>query len=287
MSWGLYAQVVTPVAALDVLDARIRAALVAEPRVRHALAYGSRTQVGPGGAPTSDEWSDLEYWAFLEPGETLDAFAFLRPLMRVALAVVNPYSTPNVVTPDLIRVELHMVPGDQLAQISTWPNGGTSPNRMLIKDADGALRVRLEELATRPIFAATLPGAQALYDGVLNDLVFGSAVLARGEELRAWDLLTPVRGGLLRLIRVLEGLPQPLAPTRRAERELPEGWRVALRGTVSGGAASAYGQALTLSRRLAASLRLEERAAIQEALANRLRALSGQDAPARDSGGGR
>ncbi|GBF05615.1 hypothetical protein DAERI_050124 [Deinococcus aerius] len=272
-----YAGAVTSVAALDALDARIRAALVAEPGVRHALAYGSRTQVGPDGAPASDGWSDLEYWAFLESGETLDAFAFLRPLMPVALAVVNPYGTPNVVTPDLVRVELHMVDGEQLAQISTWPNAGTSPDRMLIKDADGALRARLEELATRPIFAATLPGVQALYDGVLNDLVFGSAVLARGEELRAWDLLTPVRGGLLRLVRVLEGLPQPLAPTRRAERELPEGWREALRGTVSGQAASAYGRALTVSRRLAAVLRLEERAVIQEALAARLRALTGEE----------
>ncbi|WP_019587044.1 hypothetical protein [Deinococcus apachensis] len=276
----------TSVAALDALDARIRAALVVELGVRHALAYGSRTQVGPDGMPTSDGWSDLEYWAFLEPGATLDALAFLRPLMPIALAVVNPYGTPNVVTPDLIRVELHMVPEDQLAQVSTWPNVGTSPDRMLIKDADGRLRARLEEVAAHPPFAATLPGAQALYDGVLNDLVFGSAVLARGEELRAWELLTPVRGGLLRLIRVLEGLPQPPAPTRRAEREVPEGWRVALRGTVSGGAALAYGQALTLSRRLGMALRLEERAALQEALADRLRVLSGLDSPARDSGGG-
>lgn len=266
----------TQAAALDALDIRIRDALVAETRVRYALAYGSRTQARPDGTPASDEWSDLEYWAFLGVGETLDPFVFLRNLTPVALAVVNPYGTPNVVTPDLIRVELHVVPQDHLAQVSGWPNLGVPPERMLIKDVDGGLRLRLEELAARPPFAATLPGAQALYDGVLNDLVFGSAVLARGEELRAWELLTPVRGGLLRLIRLLEHLPQLPAATRWAERDLPEAWRAALGGTVVGGATSAYREALSTARHLAAALHLDGRPEVDGAVADRLSRLCEQ-----------
>ncbi|WP_245872954.1 hypothetical protein [Deinococcus planocerae] len=201
--------------ALDALDHRVREALRREPRVWHALAYGSRIQMDTQGLPLSDRWSDLEYWAFLAPGETLDPFAFLEALVPVALAVVNPFGTPNVVLPDLTRVELHAVPRGRLEEVAGWSNTGDDPERMLLKDRDGQLRGALARRAASPPFETTLPGPQAEYDGVLHGLVFGSAVLARGEELRAWDALFWVRGGLLRLARAAQGAPptaQPRAP---------------------------------------------------------------------------
>ncbi|BDP42167.1 hypothetical protein DAETH_21360 [Deinococcus aetherius] len=260
---------------LDALDARLREALVREPRVSHALAYGSRTQVDARGLPLGDRWSDLEYWAFLAGGASLDPFAFLGSLVPVALAVVNPFGTPNVVLPDLTRVELHVVPGACLEEVAGWPNAGGDPGAMILKDKGGRLREVLARRATSPPFETTLPGPQAEYDGVLHGLVFGSAVLARGEELRAWDGMSWVRAGLLRLARSADGAPQPLNPARRAEWDLSDCWYRALRETGSGvEAARAYLRALELSGALAGVLGLNPRREVRAALGARLASLT-------------
>ncbi|WP_231881560.1 hypothetical protein [Deinococcus puniceus] len=258
--------------ALDALDTRIRAALLADDRLLYALAYGSRTQIRPDGSPAADEWSDLEYYAFVRVGRPLVAFEFLRAITPVALEVVNPFGTPNIVTPDLLRVELHLEPESALDQIRGWPNGGGDPAQMLIKDQGGTLASILGEWASRPSFASTLPGSQTEFDNMLNWLVFASAVALRGESLRAWELLNWVRGGLLRLARTLHGAPQPQAPARNAERDLPPGVLAALNETVSGTAVQACFAALALARALAARLQLDPRAEVLDALQAELKA---------------
>lgn len=274
---GRYGGAVVPASspdALDSLDARIRSALVAEGRVTHALAYGSRTQPDAGGGPQADRWSDLEYWALVREGEALDPFALLGAVTPVALAVVNPFGTPNVVMPDLTRVELHVVPADRLAEVGTWPNAGGVPERMLVKDEDGRLRALLTRWAASPPFAQTLPPPQVEYDGVLGSLVFGSAVLARGEEVRAWEQMFWVRTGLLRLARTAHGAPQPPAASRWAERDLPGPWLQAL-GTTARGDAEAYLEAVRLATALAHALSLDPRAPVLSALRERLGLLHG------------
>lgn len=252
--------------AANTLDTRIRAALLADDRVAYALAYGSRTQTRADGSPASDAWSDLEYYAFVRSGQTLDASGFLRALTPVALEVVNPFGTPNIVTPDLLRVELHVEAESALDQVRGWPNGGGHPAQMWIKDQGGRLAALLEAWASGPPFASTLPGSQTEYDNTLNWLLFASAVALRGEELRAWELLNWVRGGLLRLARTLHGAPQPQAPARNAERDLPPEVVAALSRTTSGTAAEACHAALKLARHLATNLSLDLRSGVLAAL---------------------
>lgn len=252
--------------AADALDIRIRAALLADDRVVYALAYGSRTQTRVDGSPTSDAWSDLEYYAFVRSGQLLDASSFLRALTPVALEVVNPFGTPNIVTPDLLRVELHVEAESALGQVLGWPNGGGDPARMWIKDQGGRLAALLEAWASGPPFAATLPGSQTILDDTLNWLVLASAVALRGEELRAWEVLNWVRGGLLRLARTVHGAPQPQAPARNAELDLPPEVVAALYQTVGGTAAEACHAALKLARHLATDLNLDPRSGVLAAL---------------------
>jgi lincosamide nucleotidyltransferase len=275
MDEGLMLAPVNPPARLDalaVLDTRIRAALLADDRVLYALAYGSRTQTRADGSPAADEWSDLEYYAFVGAGQTVDAFAFLRSITPVALEVVNPFGTPNIVTPDLLRVELHIEPESALEQVRGWPHGGGNPARMLLKDQGGTLATVLADWASRPPFASTLPGSQTEFDNMLNWLVFASAVALRGEHLRAWELLNWVYGGLLRLTRTLHGAPQPQAPARNAERDLPPEVLAALNETTRGTARQACLAASALARALAAHLKLNPRSDVLDALQAELKA---------------
>ncbi|WP_293911930.1 hypothetical protein [Deinococcus sp.] len=256
---------------LDQLDARIRGALNAGPRVAYALAYGSRTQTlrGPNtdDRRLADEFSDLEYYAYTD--ETLDVRAFLEALTPLLLYVVNDFGTPNAVTPELCRIELHVAPPSSLDEVLSWPNAHADINAMSIKDTDGHLRRVLGEWAAGP---AWTPGAAQLsYDRLLNWLVFADAVSRRGERLRAAELLVWVRGGLLHLaalhLAALNlGTPLFRAPTRLAERYL-EPWAGRI-SQVQALPADLPG-ALTLARELAGHLQIGARAHLLTTLQNR------------------
>lgn len=196
------------------LDARLRAALRANARVSHALAYGSVPQ------GVSDAFSDLEYYAFVADPSTFDVRAFLDTVTPVHLCVVNEFGTPNVVTEDLRRVELHVEPVERLADVRSWRGVHGSVEAMLVKDADGQLRAALEALAANsPVDPASQ--AQLTLDRALNWLVFGANVVARGERVRALELLWWLRGALLRLARLHEHATGHFEnASRQAEREL-------------------------------------------------------------------
>lgn len=205
---------VTP-AQLD-LDRAIRAAIWADRRIGHALAYGSFTQ------GTADAYSDLEYYVFLSPADlpSFDVRAWLGAVAPVRHFVVNDFGTLNAVMDGLIRVELHAEPDTALPGVEDWPNRQMNPAAMLIKDEGGRLAAHLAALAAkdRPPPEAE---AQLICDRLLNWLVFGVNVLERGERVRALELLGWVRGGLLRLARLAEGNTEHwLTASRRAEWEL-------------------------------------------------------------------
>lgn len=198
------------------VDGAIRAAIAQDHRITHALAYGSFTQ------GSADAFSDLEYYVFLPPGEleTFDVRAWLEAAAPVRHFVVSDFGTPNAVMDNLLRVELHAEADTRLGMLETWPNLHIHPAAMLLKDTAGRLAGHLAALAAK---APPRPEeeAQLTYDRLLNWLVFGLNVLARGERVRALELLGWVRGGLLRLARLAEGQTRHwLTASRRAEGEL-------------------------------------------------------------------
>ena len=250
---------------LDELDTRIRAALNADPRVTYALAYGSRTQT-LNGVGLADEFSDLDYYAYTD--EALDARAFLEALTPLLLYVVNDFGTPNAVTPELHRIELHVERTAEMQQVLSWPLSHADRAAMTVKDPDGRLRQMLDQ--GRMLDQAGPPwtpgAAQEVYDRLLNWLVFADAVARRGERLRAAELLVWVRGALLRLAALSLGAPLFPAPTRLAEQFL-EPWA----GRISRVRAlpADLPLALALARDLAIDLRLDARAELLTTLHNR------------------
>ena len=256
---------------LDELDAQVRAAIQREPRFTHALAYGSRTQrPSPGGPARADVFSDLEYYAYMPPGVSVEPRSWLETVTPLFLYCVNPFGTPNAVTPELHRIELHLVDHSQLPAVLDWPNTDADPAAMLVKDSDGALQRLLEQFARNRRFDPGTP--QEVLDSLLNWLTFGSAVLRRGERLRALDLLTWVQADLIRLCRFAEHTEQPRAATRLAEEQLPPARLDRLNGCTAGVGEleRAYLAALTFSAELTEELHLERREALLAALRTRL-----------------
>ena len=254
---------------LDELDARLRSAMRRDGRFTHVLAYGSRTQ-RPGGDVVADAFSDLEYYAYTAPGEAVEPKSWLEAVTPLLLYSVNPFGTPNAVTPELHRIELHVIDNTHLPDLLGWPNPDADPAAMLVKDSGGELAALLRAYASSPSFDPGTP--QAVLDDLLNWLTFGSAVLRRGERLRALELLTWVRGGLIRLCRFAEGTAQPRAVTRLAETQLPAARLKRLSTCTAGvdGLEGAYRAALTLGTELARELALDERRELVKALAARL-----------------
>ena len=192
----------------------VRAAILADARISHALAYGSFTQ------GTADAWSDLEYYAFLPEVSGFDVRAWLEGIAPVRHFVVNEFGTPNAVLDGLLRVELHAEPVSKLASVLDWPAFHIHPDRMPVKDTDGRLADLLARLAAKP---QPQPAAEAeqIFARLVNWLAFGLNVLSRGERIRAHELLLWVQGGLLRLARIAEGRTEHwLTASRRAEEEL-------------------------------------------------------------------
>jgi len=198
------------------LDRRLRQAIVSDARIVCALAYGSLTQ------GTGDRYSDLEYYLFV-PGAlspALDPQAFLAALTPVRHAVINEFGTPNFITDDLLRIELHVEPLERLSNLLSWPGYTINPGRMLVKDSGGQLAGVLDELLRRGP-PDPRKDAPLVLGRLLNWLAFGANVLARGERLRALELLGWVRGGVLRLARLAENHTEHWqTASRLAEQEL-------------------------------------------------------------------
>ena len=99
------------------LDRRLRQAILSDARVVCALAYGSLTQ------GTGDHYSGLECHLFVPNALTprFDPQAFLAGFTPVRHFVINEFGTPNVVTDDLLRIELHVEPVERLNDIFSWP----------------------------------------------------------------------------------------------------------------------------------------------------------------------
>ena len=253
-------------ASLDALDAALRTVFRTEPAIRFALAYGSRTQVPPG-RPQHDGYSDLEYYVYPEPGQTLDPRELVERATPILLAVTSPFGTPNFVTPELHRIELHLHDADQMPELLTWPVLAPDAGQMLIKDTDGRLQALLQRFAQGPEWSPE--PAQQTHDNVLNALVAIHGFLARGERLRAyeWHALWVV-GGLTRLARHAETAAQPTAVARWAERDLSAAMLDRLNGCASGvnGLDRACTRSLELCTDLGARLGLEPRARLISAL---------------------
>ena len=198
---------------------RVRYVCHADPRITAALMYGSFT------TGEADAYSDIEFVIFIDDSDlaTFDPVAWLDRIAPVALYFVNEFGVGTAIFENLIRGEFHFDPTSSMAQVRTWGDetGFPDPSAMLILDRTGELIAHLAQISG-PGPDRTDPATVAWHwHTYLNWILFGSAVLARGERARALEILWYIQRSLLRFARLIEGSTDhwPI-PSRDVEHDL-------------------------------------------------------------------
>jgi len=198
---------------------RLRALCQRDERVVAALLYGSFT-MGEG-----DANSDIEAAVFVAD-DALPAFdqgAWVAQIAPVALYFADDFGHHTALFTNLVRGEFHVEPASAMAIVASWRGNAWFPDlaTVVLVDRTGQLVHHLQPLAGAPLERDTPAGAQRLADNFINGIVFGTAVLARGEVARGLEVLSSVHRNLLWMARLLERATTHWpTPARAVERDL-------------------------------------------------------------------
>lgn len=173
-------------------------------RLVAAMMYGSFAQ-GEG-----DGFSDIEFILFFEDDalENVDQQRWVSKISPVELYYVNEYGNGTAIFEGLIRGEFHFDRASDIGKIDeSWRETGWFPSLddALVLDRTGELARRLRAVVGLPLERDTPERIRFARDSFINWLLFGSNLVARGEDARALDLLFFVQRYLLHMVRLLEG----------------------------------------------------------------------------------
>lgn len=202
---------------------RVREWCCEDERLDAAMMYGSFVY------GEADAFSDIEFLLFFRDDVAADVnqHAWLAQIAPVAHLYVNENGITAAIFENLVRGEFHFHSVAELELAKQWPGTVSFPSleSTLIVDKSGRLTPYLEPVIGPP--ARALPDRlQFSADSLLNWVLFGSNVLARGEEARALEILGIIHRHLLWLARAVEGATDHwLTPSRLAEQDLsPEAY---------------------------------------------------------------
>ncbi|HEX5501507.1 MAG TPA: nucleotidyltransferase domain-containing protein [Thermomicrobiales bacterium] len=203
------------------LIGRVREVCRADDRLVAAMMYGSFAR-GEG-----DAFSDIEFILFFADDllPALDQRAWVAHIAPVALYFVNEFGIGTAIFDDLIRGEFHFDRASDIAKVDeSWRNTDWFPSldATLVLDRTGELTRRLGALIGPPPARDAPEQIRFLADSLVNWLLFGTTVLARGELARALDLLGHVQRYLLWLARLESGATMHWpTPSKSLEGDLP------------------------------------------------------------------
>jgi lincosamide nucleotidyltransferase len=181
---------------------RVRELCRQDERIVGALMYGSFTK-GEG-----DTHSDIEFCIYLveDDYDDFDPVTWLEQIAPVAVFYTNEFGIGTAIFENLIRGEFHFDRAEDMAQIPSWKkiSGFPPVENMLVVDKTGELTRFLQEISGAGPERALAENIAWLWDSYLNWMIFGTNVLARGERVRAADILGFVQRYLLWMVRVKE-----------------------------------------------------------------------------------
>lgn len=201
---------------------RVRRLCHGDGRLMAAMMYGSFAQ-GEG-----DEFSDVEVILFFkdEALEELDPRDWICQIAPVELYFVNEFGIGTAIFENLGRGEFHFDKASDIRKINeSWNETDWSPSLddTLLLDRTGELTRRLQRIVGPPLERDTPERIRFLCNSLVNWILFGLNLLARGELARALTILGSVQVYLLRMVRVLEGSTVHWAtPSKLLEQDLSE-----------------------------------------------------------------
>lgn len=173
-----------------------------------------------------DEWSDVEFWIFVEDEELekLDRVKWCNRVSPALEIVRNEYGADVAIFKDsLIRGEFHFHPACDTGIVSSWGYLGAASSEVIVVDRDGRLQ---QSLIPKP---SSEPGpwhaaeARTLCLRFVNWMLLGHNVLQRGEIARAHSNLGFAHMFLLQMARVVEDHREHwLTPSKGWEREMSQ-----------------------------------------------------------------
>ncbi|MBN1568993.1 MAG: aminoglycoside 6-adenylyltransferase [Acidobacteria bacterium] len=174
----------------------------------------------------ADEYSDLDVVLFVSDTELNDAESqrlWLSRLAPVHLFFINEFGVPTAIFDNLVRGEFHFNKASRMADVvKSWHPDLYFPSleSALLIDKTGELRQYLRPFIRGPVHYGQ-ETHRVILNNCLNWMVFGLAVIQRGEYARALELLNMLHRNLLRLIRIKnQSTIHWLTPSRFAEQDL-------------------------------------------------------------------
>lgn len=199
---------------------RLRWLCMQDKRVIGAVLFGSFT-LGEG-----DAFSDIEAALFFDDAglAKLDKRSWLEHIAPISMFFIDDFGHYTAVFHDMVRAEFHFKPRTQMNIVSTWKGNAHFPSLddAILVDRSGELTKLLQPLAGEAPKRNTADSAQSIHTNFINVMLFGLNTLARGEVVRAHDLLHMSHRPLLHMARLLAGSTDHWPnPRRWLERDLP------------------------------------------------------------------
>lgn len=187
-------------------------------RLVAALMYGSFTR------DEGDAYSDIEFVLFFrdDAHARIDPREWVSRIAPVETYFVNEFGNGTAIFSNLVRGEFHFDRASDVRLVEGWKSTAWFPSlaTTIMVDRTGELTHLLQPYSMPPQHD-TPEQVQTLCERYINWVLFGTNVLARGEEARALDMLGWVHRYLLWFARLAEGRTEHWpTPSKSLEQDI-------------------------------------------------------------------
>lgn len=181
---------------------RVRELCRNDPRISAAFMFGSFA-IGEG-----DEFSDIEFALFFsdESLPAVDQQEWVSRIEPVELYFQDDFGHHTAIFANMVRGEFHFMPASGIPVVESWQGYGwfPSPESTILVDRTGELERYLRPMIGGPPERDTAGTVRSVSCNFINLTLFGVNLLGRGENARAWAMLSQLHGNLLKLVRLSE-----------------------------------------------------------------------------------
>lgn len=189
--------------------------------ISSVLMYGSFAK-GEG-----DEYSDIEFYIFLNPEVHFNKKRWLNSIEKTEFSFVNEFGTEVTIFRNLIRGEFHFLDANQIGIIKSWVGMVSFEywKHMIVVDKDNKLRDIFSAITKKRPLRNTPENLLWIQRSFINVALFTKNLLLRKEWAHAHQQFFFLHKYLLWLIRIkVDSTAHWESPTKKAEEDLPALW---------------------------------------------------------------